>query len=140
MAEDRWKKLWEGLKPQIASMIQKAGETAQKAGEVIAEMAKTLGKESAKLAKIGKLKADILILEGNKDSLLRKLGEKLYELHKNNEEIRKELFADLITEIEGVERKILEKQREIENIAKEENLNPEDVEKIPAIEDEEKKD
>lgn len=140
MTDDKWKKLWEGLKPQIASVVQKAGETAQKAGEVVSEMAKTLGKESAKLAKIGKLKADILILEGKKDSLLRRLGEKLYELYKNNEEIRKELFADLMTEIEEVEKKILEKQREIENIAKEENLKPEDVEKIPTIEDEEKKD
>ncbi|ACI19160.1 DUF47 family protein [Dictyoglomus thermophilum] len=140
MAEDRWKKLWDTLKPQIASAIQKAGETAQKAGEVISEMAKTLGKESAKLAKIGKLKADILILEGNKDNLLRKLGEKLYQLYKNEEEIKKEVFSELVKEIEELDKKILEKQKEIESIAKEENLNPEDIEKIPAVEDEEKKD
>lgn len=140
MAEDKWKKLWETLKPQIVSAIQKAGETAQKASEVISEMAKTLGKESAKLAKIGKLKAEILILEGSRDSLLKNLGEKLYELYKNNKDINREVFSDLIEKIEEIEKKILEKQKEIENIAKEENLNPEDVEKIPAVEDEEKKD
>lgn len=37
-------------------------------------MAKTLGKESAKLAKIGKLKAEIVSLELNRNDIFRKLG------------------------------------------------------------------
>lgn len=140
MKEDKWKKLWDNLKPHISSLAQKAGETAQKAGEVISEVAKTLGKESVKLAKIGKLKAEILVLEGNRVEIFRKIGESVYKSLKEGEEFTREKISDLIQEIEKIEQKILEKQKEIENIAKEENLEPEDVEKIPALNDEEKKD
>lgn len=140
MKEDKWKKLWDGLKPHISSLAQKAGETAQKAGEVLSEVAKTLGKESVKLAKIGKLKAEILVLEGNKAEIFKKIGEIVYQSLKEEDVFTKEKISDLIQEVEKVEQKILEKQKEIESIAKEENLEPEDVEKIPALKDEEKKD
>ncbi|MFN3699745.1 MAG: DUF47 domain-containing protein, partial [Dictyoglomus sp.] len=75
MKEDKWKKLWDNLKPHITSFAQKAGET-------ISEIAKTLGKESLKLAKIGKLKAEILVLEGNRSEFFRKIGELLYDRYK----------------------------------------------------------
>ena len=140
MADDRWKKLWDDLKPQVSSFAQKAGETAKKAGEAISDMAKTLGKESAKLAKIGKLKADILVLEGNRTDTFKKMGERLYDTLKNEEPLLKEKFDDLLKELTDIETKISDKQKEIEEIAKEEKLEPEDVSKIPAVVDEEKKD
>ena len=138
--EDRWKKLWENLKPQISDLAQKAGEVAKKAGDTISDMAKTLGKESAKLAKIGKLKAEIVSLELNRNDILRKIGERLYDLYKKGENIEKDKFDDLLKEIEKIESTIIEKQKEIKKIAEEEKLEPEDVEKIPTLEDEEKKD
>jgi uncharacterized protein Yka (UPF0111/DUF47 family) len=138
--EDRWKKLWENLKPQISDLAQKAGEVAKKAGDTISDMAKTLGKESAKLAKIGKLKAEIVSLELNRNDIFRKIGERLYDLYKKGENIEKDKFDDLLKEIEKIESTIIEKQKEIKKIAEEEKLEPEDVEKIPTLEDEEKKD
>mgnify|MGYP000728645305 CR=1 FL=1 len=138
--EDRWKKLWENLKPQISDLAQKAGEVAKKAGDTISDMAKTLGKESAKLAKIGKLKAEIVSLELNRNDIFRKLGERLYDLHKKGEEIKNDKFEDLLKEVEKIESTIIEKQKEIKKIAEEEKLEPEDVEKIPTLKDEEKKD
>jgi len=138
--EDRWKKLWENLKPQISDLAQKAGEVAKKAGDTISDMAKTLGKESAKLAKIGKLKAVIVSLELNRNDILRKIGERLYDLYKKGENIEKDKFEDLLKEIKKIESTIIEKQKEIKKIAEEEKLEPEDVEKIPTLEDEEKKD
>lgn len=138
--EDRWKKLWENLKPQISDLAQKAGEVAKKAGDIISDMAKTLGKESAKLAKIGKLKAEIVSLELNRNDIFRKIGERLYDLYKKGENIEKDKFDDLLKEIEKIESTIIEKQKEIKKIAEEEKLEPEDVEKIPTLEDEEKKD
>jgi len=138
--EDRWKKLWENLKPQISDLAQKAGEVAKKAGDTISDMAKTLGKESAKLAKIGKLKAEIVSLELNRNDIFRKIGERLYDLYKKRENIEKDKFDDLLKEIEKIESAIIEKQKEIKKIAEEEKLEPEDVEKIPTLEDEEKKD
>jgi gas vesicle protein len=138
--EDRWKKLWENLKPQISDLAQKAGEVAKKAGDTISDMAKTLGKESAKLAKIGKLKAEIVSLELNRNDIFRKIGERLYDLYKKGENIEKDKFDDLLKEIEKIENTIIEKQKEIKKIAEEEKLEPEEVEKIPTLEDEEKKD
>jgi gas vesicle protein len=138
--EDRWKKLWENLKPQISDLAQKAGEVTKKAGDTISDMAKTLGKESAKLAKIGKLKAEIVSLELNRNDIFRKIGERLYDLYKKGENIEKDKFDDLLKEIEKIENTIIEKQKEIKKIAEEEKLEPEDVEKIPTLEDEEKKD
>jgi gas vesicle protein len=138
--EDRWKKLWENLKPQISDLAQKAGEVAKRAGDTISDMAKTLGKESAKLAKIGKLKAEIVSLELNRNDIFRKIGERLYDLYKKGENIEKDKFDDLLKEIEKIESTIIEKQKEIKKIAEEEKLEPEDVEKIPTLEDEEKKD
>jgi len=138
--EDRWKKLWENLKPQISDLAQKAGEVAKKAGDTISDMAKTLGKESAKLTKIGKLKAEIISLELNRNDIFRKIGERLYDLYKKGENIEKDKFDDLLKEIEKIENTIIEKQKEIKKIAEEEKLEPEDVEKIPTLEDEEKKD
>jgi uncharacterized protein Yka (UPF0111/DUF47 family) len=138
--EDRWKKLWENLKPQISDLAQKAGEVAKKAGDTISDMAKTLGKESAKLTKIGKLKAEIVSLELNRNDIFRKIGERLYDLYKKGENIEKDKFDDLLKEIEKIKNTIIEKQKEIKKIAEEEKLEPEDVEKIPTLEDEEKKD
>ncbi len=59
---------------------------------------------------------------------------------KKRENIEKDKFDDLLKEIEKIESTIIEKQKEIKKIAEEEKLEPEDVEKIPTLEDEEKKD
>ncbi|PMQ01831.1 MAG: DUF47 domain-containing protein [Dictyoglomus sp. NZ13-RE01] len=129
MAEDRWKKIWEDLKPQIGSF-------AKKAGDAITDLAKTLGKESVKLAKIAGLKAEILSLEGDKREYLRRLGEEIYKGYKEGRDLTKEEIQKFIEEIEKIEKSIDEKQEEIKKIAEEEKLEPEDVEKIPPSQDE----
>ncbi|MGB4645819.1 MAG: hypothetical protein WBH76_08025 [Dictyoglomaceae bacterium] len=68
------------------------------------------------------------------------MGERLYDALKNEEPLLKEKFDDLLKELTDIETKISDKQKEIEEIAKEEKLEPEDVSKIPAIVDEEKED
>ncbi|MGB9856567.1 MAG: DUF47 domain-containing protein [Dictyoglomaceae bacterium] len=129
MKEDRWKKIWEDLKPQIGSFAKKTGET-------ISDLARILGKESMKLVKIAGLKAEILGLESNKREIFRSLGEKVYNFYKEGKEIDKEDLKELFEEIEKINKNISEKQEEIKKIAEEEKLEPEDVEKIPPSENE----
>lgn len=131
MKEDKWKKIWEDLKPQIGSFAKKAGET-------IVDLAKTLGKESWKLARIGALKAEILGLESSIRDIYKSIGERAYSLYKEGKEINREGFLEFFIEIDNLNKKIEEKKEEIKKIAEEEKLEPEDVEKIPPSEDEEK--
>ncbi len=131
MKEDKWKKIWEDLKPQISSFAKKAGET-------IVDLAKTLGKESWKLARIGALKAEILSLESSIRDVYKDIGEKAYNLYKEGKEVNKESFLEFFSEIDNLNKKIEGKKEEIKKIAEEENLEPEDIEKIPPSKDEEK--
>lgn len=131
MKEDKWKKIWRDLKPQISSLAKKTGET-------IVDLAKILGKESWKLARIGVLKAEILSSEGSIRDLYRDIGERAYNLYKEGKEINKESFLEFFNKIDNLNKIIEEKKEEIKKIAEEENLEPEDVEKIPPSEDEEK--
>ncbi|MCS7201185.1 MAG: DUF47 domain-containing protein [Dictyoglomus sp.] len=131
MKEDKWKKIWEDLKPQIGSFAKKAGET-------IVDLAKTLGKESWKLARIGALKAEILSLESSIREVYKNIGERAYNLYKEGKDISKESFLELFGKIDKLNKDIEYKKEEIKRIAEEEKLEPEDVEKIPPSEDGEK--
>jgi|YelNatPaOPRAMG01_1025707.scaffolds.fasta_scaffold00630_19 hypothetical protein len=134
MKEDRWKKIWDDLKPQITSFAKKAGET-------ISDIATKLGKESVKLAKIAKLKADILLMESDRKNFYEKIGEKIYSYFKENKKIIIEEDKEIlgyIDKIVKIDEEIKKKQEEIKRIAEEEKLEPEDIEKIPPMEDEAK--